>query len=208
MTFSWSQQPHPQEILYQSLNLSLHKDGSSGEAKNLFSRCRGERPQSSFYLEKRLKSTGIKVAETGRCQVIVGFSQWQYHALWDVEKRVCVRGLGQSCITETCPSPNSNRVPPLLWESAGAKFLLLMFLQVEEPKWRVMICSWEPGPGSRTCGLRIALQNRFKLAHRERESINRSQDINSGKSKLAEKARGLGHVAFNRRLSRALCHVL
>ena len=45
-----------------------------------------------------------------------------------------------------------------------------------------MICSWEPGPGSRTCGLRIALQNRFKLAHRERESINRNPDINSDKS--------------------------
>ena len=35
MTFSWSQQPNPQEFLYQSLNLSLHKDGSAGEFKNL-----------------------------------------------------------------------------------------------------------------------------------------------------------------------------
>ena len=71
-----------------------------------------------------------------------------------------------------------------------------------------MICSWEPGPDSRMCGLRIALQNRFKLAHRERESINRNPDINSDKSKLAEKARGLGRVAFHHHLSRALCHVL
>lgn len=71
-----------------------------------------------------------------------------------------------------------------------------------------MICSWEPGPGSRTCGLRIALQNRFKLAYRERESIHRNPDINSDKSNLAKKARGLGHVAFNYHLSRVLCHVL
>lgn len=182
MTFSWSQQPNPQEILYQSLSLSLHKDGSSGEAKNLlFSSCRGECPQSSFYLDKRLKSTGIKVAETGRC-----YSGFQPVAvpqpLGCRNVCVCVRGRGQSCITKTCPSQNSNRAPPLLRDSAGAKFLLLIFLQVEKPKWKVMICSWEPGPGSRTCGLRIALQNRFKLAHRERESINRNPDINSDKS--------------------------
>lgn len=34
-------------------------------------------------------STGIKAAETGGCQVIVGFSQWQYHTLWDVGVCVC-----------------------------------------------------------------------------------------------------------------------